>query len=167
MTTNTAASAATNPGLTGLLGRVGDYHARLVAHAQPFFLLALRVLFGAALFLAGKGKLANLDGVAAFFADLGIPAARANVMMVGGIEMIGGLLLILGLASRAVSLALVAVLGVALATAHSAEIGVVLSEPGVFIAAAPVPYLIAVFIIVLAGPGKFAVDELIRKRLQK
>ena len=166
MTTNTAASPVASSALPGCLGRVGDLHARVAAQAQPFFLLALRVLFGSALFLAGKGKLGNIDGVTAFFVDLGIPAARANVIMVGGIEMIGGLLLVLGVASRAVSLLLVGVLGVALATAHSAELGVVASEPGTFIAAAPVPYLVAVFVIVLAGPGKFAVDELIRKRFE-
>ncbi len=151
----------------GLFGRLCDMQERASARLQPFFLLALRILIGYALFLAGKGKLGNLEGVAQFFDGLGIPAAKLSAAAVGSIEMLGGLLLIAGLASRATSLLLTAVLGVALATAHSHEVAVALSEPGTLLGAPPTPYLISVVLIALAGPGRFSADHLIGVRLSR
>ena len=56
--------------------------------------------------MSGKGKLLNHNNVSEFFTSLGIPFPELNAWVVGGVECIGGLLLLAGLASRPVGLIL-------------------------------------------------------------
>src|SRR5258708_18400985 len=67
-------------------------------------LLALRLYFFWQLFLAGKGKLSNIEQVSEFFASLHIPMPALNVYFIGSLECFGSLLLIIGLGSRLLSL---------------------------------------------------------------
>jgi DoxX len=67
-------------------------------------LLALRLYFFWQLFLTGQGKLSNIGKVSEFFASLHIPLPTLNAYFIGSLECFGGLLLIIGLASRPLSL---------------------------------------------------------------
>src|SRR5213594_796546 len=71
---------------------------------QSPLLLVIRLHWGWQLFLTGKGKLLNLDRTAGFFANLHIPMPKLNALLAGGTECFGGLLLILGLGARLVSI---------------------------------------------------------------
>src|SRR5215469_6135021 len=74
---------------------------------QSPLLLALRVYFFWQLFLAGKGKLSNIGKVSEWFTSLGIPLPTLNAYFIGSLECFGSLLLIIGLASRPLSLLIV------------------------------------------------------------
>ncbi len=148
-----------------LLTRVADLGARLQAPAHDALTLALRLLFGWQFFLAGRGKLQNLDRTGEFFASLGIPAPAAHALGIGLLECVGGLLLLAGAGTRAVSALLAGTMAVALATAHRSEI-VADGLDGLF-AAAPFPYLLATLALLVFGPGRLAVDHGLRPRLAR
>ncbi|MDQ3198093.1 MAG: DoxX family protein [Verrucomicrobiota bacterium] len=80
-------------------------------------LLIIRLFWGWQFFIAGKGKLADLDKPTQYFASLGIPLPHAQAILVGCVECFGGLLLIIGLASRLISVPLMILLSVAYVTA--------------------------------------------------
>lgn len=67
-------------------------------------LLAARALLGTLFVLAGVGKLANVDGFAAFMASGGVPALLAWPVIL--FEIVGGVALVAGLQTRWVALAL-------------------------------------------------------------
>src|ERR1700747_3678492 len=82
-------------------------HELLIASGaalQSPFLLGLRLYFFWQLFLTGKGKLSNIGKVSEFFSSLGIPLPTLNAYFIGSLECFGSLLLIVGLASRPLSL---------------------------------------------------------------
>jgi putative oxidoreductase len=125
--------------------------------------LATRFLIGYAFFLTGRGKWANFDQTVAFFTDLGIPFAQANAAFVSSLEMVGGLLLIFGVATRLIALLLSSTMVVALLTADRASfIG---SIGGDMTEVTPVVFLVFLVWLVLYGAGRFSVDELIARRL--
>ncbi|HEY5812548.1 MAG TPA: DoxX family protein, partial [Terrimicrobiaceae bacterium] len=80
-----------------LLITVGNY-------LQSPLLFVLRVFFFWQLFLAGKGKLFAIDKTAEFFGSLNIPMPLVNAYIAGATECFGGLLLVIGLASRLVAI---------------------------------------------------------------
>lgn len=70
------------------------------------FLLFVRLNWGWQFFQAGEGKLFNHQHVAEFFSSLNLPFPDLTAWFVGGVESVGGILLILGLATRPVGLIL-------------------------------------------------------------
>src|ERR1700746_3686239 len=95
-------------------------HELLIASGaalQSPFLLGLRLYFFWQLFLTGQGKLSNIGKVSEFFASLHIPLPILNPSFLVSLECFGGLLLIIGLASRPLSLLIVISMSVAYLTA--------------------------------------------------
>ncbi len=144
-----------------VLDKARDHVSRLTTAAQPAVLLTLRLVFGYGLFRAGLGKLQNFDQVVGFFAGLGLPAAQLNAGLVSGFELVGGLLLLAGLATRVIAVPLLVILAVAMVTAHRPELGAFITDPGTFIAAAPVPFIAALIALLGFGPGQWSVDALL------
>jgi putative oxidoreductase len=79
--------------------------------------LLVRLVVGIAFFFDGKGKLAHLDNVTKYFTSLHIPAPHANAVFVSVVELVGGALLVVGLATRVAALFLIGTMAVALWTA--------------------------------------------------
>ena len=65
-------------------------------YLQAPLLLFLRVYFFWQLFLAGKGKLLNIERTAEFFGSLKIPMPLFNAYLASATECFGGLLLVVG-----------------------------------------------------------------------
>src|ERR1043165_9343665 len=72
---------------------------KIVNSLQSPFLLLIRVYWGWLFLQSGIGKFGHIDKVVSFFTDLGIPAPALNAYFNASLETIGGILLILGLAS--------------------------------------------------------------------
>lgn len=139
--------------------------AALVGNAlQSPFLLLIRLYWGQQLIQTGWGKLHTLDKVTEFFTSLGIPAPAANAVFIGSLELVGGVLLILGLASRLIAVPLIISMSVAFVTADREALFSVFSDPDKFYAAAPYTFLFAVLLVFVFGPGRLSLDELIRIR---
>lgn len=130
---------------------------------SPFVLLAFRLFWGWLFILAGIDKFSDMDKVVEFFTQLNLPAPTFNAYLVATVELVGGAALFLGFASRLITLPLIIIMVVALFTAHAQATFHLLSDPLVFIAQAPVTYLMATLTVFLYGPGCFSIDCLIEK----
>lgn len=128
-----------------------------------FVLLVIRLYWGWQFFLTGKGKLMNLDRTTGFFESIDIPLPKLNAIMAGTTEAVGGLLLLVGLFSRIISVPLTFVMLVAYATAHGDEMKALFSEPDKFLSASPFQFLFACVIIFAFGPGKLSLDAFLKR----
>ena len=133
---------------------------------QPPLLLALRVYFFWQLFLTGKGKLSNIGKVSEFFTSLGIPLPTLNAYFIGSLECFGSLLLIIGLASRPLSLLIVISMTVAYLAGDFEAVMNIFSDPDKFVKADPFPFLLTALIILVFGPGLFSIDALMKQILR-
>ena len=142
---------------------------RCLTYFQPVLLLVLRLYFGWGFFKAGLGKLQNVENTAEYFAGLHIPLPTLNAYLAGATECCGGLLLLLGVASRVVTIPLIFTMLVAYFTQHIDELRPLWTlkgdgsyNPATFFKAAPFPYLLTALIVLLFGPGAFSIDRLLQ-----
>lgn len=99
-----------------LARRAHDHLRRVTPWIQHVVALGTRVALGWVFFESGRGKFGNLDGVAGYFTDLGIPFPALQAPFVATVEAVCGLLLILGLGTRFAALMLAGTMAVALVT---------------------------------------------------
>jgi putative oxidoreductase len=136
-------------------------YATVLDHGQSILLLAVRLYWGWQFAQTGWGKLNHLDKITEYFQSLGIPMAHANAMMVGTLEFTGGILLILGLGSRLITLPLTINMLAAYVFADREALGSILSDPGTFYGADPYTFLFASLLVLIFGAGVFSADRLI------
>lgn len=84
--------------------------------------LVARFVIGFVFIESGWGKLHSLTKVIAYFESLHIPFASLQAPLVSGVELIGGLFILLGLFTRISSLPLIAIMAVAIRTAKWEDI---------------------------------------------
>ncbi len=131
---------------------------------QPVLLLLVRLYWGCQFVGTGWGKVHNLEKVTSFFTDLGIPAPALNAAFVSGLELVGGALLVIGLASRPIAFLMTINMLVAYVTADREALLSVFSDPGKFYGATPYTFLFAALLVLIFGPGRFSVDALLAKQ---
>jgi putative oxidoreductase len=119
--------------------------------------LLARLTLAAVFIPTGWGKLHNLEKITAFFTELNIPAPQVNAVVASSTEFLGGLLLLVGLGTRLVSLPLAFTMVEAIFTARRAEIDGITTLLG-FI---EFSYLAMLVWLALVGPGSASVDRLI------
>jgi len=146
------------------IGRAVALFVRAAEKLQAPFLLILRLYWGWSFFVTGKGKLLNLDKTADFFGSLGLPLPTLNALLAGSTECFGGLLLLIGLGARLVSVPLAFTMVVAYLTADREALFGIFSDPDKFLAADPFLFLLTTLIILAFGPGAFSIDWLIARR---
>jgi len=152
--------------MTTLMNRAQGAYALLVRCAnalQSVFLLFVRLYWGWQFVVDGWGKLHNLAKVTDYFGTLGLPAPGPTALFVSILELVGGVLLALGLGSRLIALLLTANMTVAYITGDREALLSLFSDPDKFSAAAPFTYLMASLIILIFGPGRFCLDSLIER----
>lgn len=97
----------------------------------------------------------GLQGTGQFFAEtLGLKPGVLMAAMAGGTELIGGLLLIVGLLTRVAGASLAGTMAVAIVTAHSSAFFA--SNGGMEY---PLTLLLASLTLAIGGGGKFSVDR--------
>ena len=136
----------------------------IAACGQSPLLLAVRLYWGWQFFGTGKGKLAHLQQTSEFFAGLSIPFPTVNAVMAGTTECVGGLLLVLGLASRLTAIPLIFTMIVAYATADSEAAKAIFSDPDSFVTATPFLFLLAALLVLVFGPGAFSIDHFLLRK---
>ena len=146
------------------LKRIYDGWIALLDLLQSPFLLLVRLFWGYNMLIAGWGKVTNLEKVAGFFGNIGIPFPMVNAVLAAGTETLGGLLFLIGFGSRIVPVPLLFVMGVAYATAEKEALAAIWTDPDKFTGAAPFLFAFAFLIVLLFGPGKFSVDAFLAKR---
>jgi putative oxidoreductase len=110
---------------------------------------------------SGYGKLGNLDGVIRYFDSLGIPFAEIQAPFVAGTELVCGLLLLAGLATRLAALPLIGTMVVALATALRAQI----DGPGSLFGLSEFLYIVILVGLVFRGAGALSLDLFVTRAL--
>lgn len=119
-------------------------------------LLLLRIGVGLVFVIAGWGKITGIEGVQAFFGDIGIPLAGIMAWVVGIVEFLGGLMVLFGARIRIPALLLAIVMVVALLTV---KLG------GEFSAARiDLMLLLMNLSLFILGSGKYSVDGMMKKR---
>lgn len=131
---------------------------------SDYLLLAMRLFWGYQFFQTGMGKLSNIPNIVQFFENLGIPFAEANAYTVASLETVGGILLMLGLGSRLISIPLIAIMCTAYATAHRDALLGVFQDPDTFFQQGPFLFLMTCLIVFSFGPGKFSLDYLLQRK---
>lgn len=122
-------------------------------------LLLARVLLGVVLIAHGGQKLFSngVEGTGAFFESVGVPAARAAAGFAGTVELVGGILLVLGLLTQLVAVLVVVVMAGAYIYVHQAA-GIYAADGGWELVAV---IGLAVVVFGLVGPGRYSLDALI------
>lgn len=111
-------------------------------------LFLLRLALAAVFIYHGYGKLANIPQTEAFFNMLGIPAANAISYAIGVIELVGGVLLLLGVATCITASVLAVDMIAALLIAHT--------KMPYTAAELPIALLGGLFALAGAGGGKWS-----------
>ena len=150
--------------MSSLPSKIGVLYGWLVKAAgslQSPFLLVIRLYWGWLFLESGFGKLSHPDKVIAYFTDLNIPAPALNAYFNASLETLGGILLILGLASRLIAVPLLVNMVMAYVIADREALSSFFSESGKFFAADPFPFLLVSLLILVFGPGKISLDTLV------
>lgn len=141
--------------------------AKVACSFQSALLLAVRLYWGWQFAQTGWGKLQHLPKVTHFFASLGIPAPAFSATAISWLELIGGIGLVLGIGSRFWGLLLGSDMLVAYLTAGRENLLSIFSDPGKFYGDDAYTFLFASTLILIFGPGKFAVDTLFQRVFSK
>jgi putative oxidoreductase len=143
-----------------------DRFARLLNLLQSPLLLAVRLYWGWQFAQDGWGKVTHLDRVTQFFTSLNLPAPGTTALIIGLIELVGGILFALGLGSRLVSLVLFVNMTMAYLSVPDDRTNFfhIFSKPDDFYGASPYTYWFAALLILILGPGMFAIDWLLMRR---
>ncbi len=148
---------------------VGVFYEKLALQLggwpQCALLLVIRLYWGFQFTQDGWGKLTHLDRVTQFFTSLNLPAPGMTALTVALIEFAGGILFVLGIASRLVSMVLFVNMTMAYLSVPDDRINFthILSNPSDFYGATPYTYWFAALLILVLGPGLISVDTLIRR----
>jgi putative oxidoreductase len=142
-----------------------EVFASILSRLESPLLLAIRLYWGWQFMQDGWGKLTHLDKVTDFFTSLNLPAPHITALMVALVEFCGGFLFTSGIASRLVSLVLFVNMTMAYLSVPDDRVNFshIFSKPEDFYGASPYTYWFAALLILILGPGKFAIDTLLRR----
>ena len=135
----------------------------LLDKGQSLALLLARVVVAYGFYEPAMQKWSDIGAVATWFGSIGIPLPTLNAYMAATTEIVGVVLLTLGLFTRLISIPLMVVMVVAIVTVHLPN-GFSAGENGFEI---PLYYMLFLGIFASFGAGKFSLDHLISKNLNK
>lgn len=122
-------------------------------------LLAIRVVLAYGFWTPGIMKWQNIDGIAEWFASMGMPFPTLNAYLSASTEVVGAVLLLFGFAVRVISIPLIVIMVVAITAVHLGN-GFDAADNGFEI---PLYYLIMLFTLFVYGGGNYSIEGLIRK----
>jgi putative oxidoreductase len=149
--------------ITIAMKKIQELAARIGGVLRSPALLLVRLAWGFQLYESGWGHLTHVEKTAQFFQNLHIPFPVVNVYISGATEFVGGILLMLGLFSRLISIPLLFNFCVAYLTASPGAVRELLhfQKPDDFINDSAFPFLVTSLLILAFGPGRIALDALI------
>jgi len=129
----------------------------LLVNFQSLSLLLARLIIAYGFWEPAVNKWRDIDSVAQWFGSMGIPLPTLNAYMSASTEVLGVVLLTLGLFTRLISIPLMVIMVVAIVTVHITH-GFSAGNNGFEI---PLYYMLFLFIFVSHGAGKFSLDHLL------
>src|SRR5262245_22611253 len=146
------------------LARAG--YELLIAGASSLkspFLFFVRLYWGWQMFVSGRAHLSDVPAMVERFQEWGVPFPTFNVYLSALTEIVCGLLLVVGFASRLITIPLIVNFCVAYLTASREVLLNVFNDPDAFVSDAAFLFLLASLIVFIFGPGALSIDALIRK----
>ncbi|SFV71099.1 Membrane protein, distant similarity to thiosulphate:quinone oxidoreductase DoxD [hydrothermal vent metagenome] len=140
--------------------RLKDFYLELSVlfnYFQSFSLLFIRLVLAYGFYTPALTKWNNFNTTVEWFSSLGIPFASLATLITASIELMGVVLLVLGLFTRLITMPLMIIMLVASITVHISN-GFSVVNNGFEI---PLYYFLFLFILVSHGAGKFSLDFLI------
>lgn len=137
-----------------MLNKIYTLSKNILQNFQSLSLLLARLAVAYGFFGPAMMKWSNMKGTADFFGSIGIPFPMVNAYMAATTELLGVVLLTLGLLTRLISIPLMVVMVVAITTVHLAH-GFSAGDNGFEI---PLYYLLFLLIFASHGAGKFSLD---------
>ena len=129
----------------------------ILSHGKNLSLLLARVTIAYGFYGPAMQKWSDISSVASWFGTLGIPFPTLNAYLVASTELLGVILLTLGLFTRLISLPLIVIMVVAITTVHLTH-GFSAGDNGFEI---PLYYMLFLAIFASFGAGKFSLDHLL------
>jgi putative oxidoreductase len=137
-----------------------QWPARVARHVEWVGPLLARLVVGEVFLMSGWGKLQALPLVVENFTAWGIPFPQFTTPFVSIVELVGGLLLLLGLFTRMAAVPLAIVMVVAIATVIWPDV----DSLDTFMGLSETAYL-AIFVwLAAAGPGAVSLDHFLHER---
>jgi putative oxidoreductase len=125
---------------------------RFVPYNPDAALLVLRLVLGVIMIAHGYPKLTGFDGTVGFFSNIGVPLPTLAAAYAAVVEVVGGILIILGIAADLAGLLFAIDMAGAILFFHMKN-GFSVANGGIEF---PLALLAMALTIALAGPGKFA-----------
>ncbi len=126
-------------------------------------LLFMRLILAYGFFNPAKMKWQDINSIADWFKEMGIPAPIFSAYLSAGTEALGVVLLVLGLSTRFITIPLIILLLVAIKTVHWTN-GFEAGENGYEI---PVYYIIMLLTLFIYGAGKISLDYLLIQKMKR
>jgi len=127
---------------------------------QDLALLLLRLVLAYGFFGPAMMKWKDISAVGDWFASLGYPFPHLSAYLAGITELLGVVLLVLGLGTRLITLLLIFVMFVAITTVHLRN-GFQAGNNGFEI---PLYYAVMLFTLFAFGPGKYSLEYFLCKK---
>ncbi len=137
-----------------MLQKVYSLSKDILQNFQSLSLLFARLAVAYGFLEPALMKWKDIDGIATWFGTMGIPFPTLNAYISATTEILGVVLLTLGLFTRLISIPLIVVMVVAIMTVHLAH-GFSAGDNGFEI---PLYYMLFLFIFLSHGAGKFSID---------
>jgi putative oxidoreductase len=142
-----------------MVGRLNIGDSRILMTFGP---LIIRVVLGPLFIINGWPKLVNLEQTQGFFDMMGLPADLA--LLIGVLEVVGGLFLILGLLTRIVALLFAIEMISAFIIVNISNVVVLPEGYELGLLSIPILFMAISISLMLTGPGRFSIEWNIIKR---
>jgi len=129
----------------------------ILSNGQSISLLLARLTLAYGFYQPAMQKWSDISSVADWFGTLGIPFPTLNAYLAASTELLGVVLLTLGLFTRLISVPLMVVMVVAITTVHLSH-GFAAGDNGFEI---PLYYLLFLALFASLGAGKLSLDHLL------
>ena len=126
-----------------------------------FIAIFTRITIAGVFVFSGWGKLTNLDRTIEYFTSIGMPISYILAPFVGVAELVSGLFIFIGFATRIAAIPLISIMIVAILTAKLEEISGVSSlfEMTDFL------YILLLVWLIVQGAGKISLDYYLIKKI--
>ncbi len=140
-----------------MLKTIYPFTKNILNCGQSLSLLLARLAVAYGFYEPAMQKWSDMGAIATWFGTMGIPFPTLNAYMAATTELLGVILLTLGLFTRLISIPLIVVMIVAIMTVHLAH-GFSAGDNGFEI---PLYYILFLSIFASFGAGKFSLDHLL------
>jgi len=153
--------------MLSIINKLYALFVRCLEALQAPALLAIRLVWGALFVYEGYAKFSNISSNAEYFSSLGFSSPVFMVWLSASAQLLGGILLAVGLFSRIASIPLIVTMLVAAIMDPSSHAfwGQGTDSTEAFLSQIPLVFTYMTAIVLFFGPGKWSIDHLLKDKI--